>query len=67
MVMTVEEIVPLVSSLTPKERVRLLRLITKRQDADDAAVYTAVPPTRDEFSSADDVLGWDAGGWEEID
>jgi hypothetical protein len=65
--MTVEDILPFVSGLTPKERVRLLRLITERHDADDAAVYAAVPPRRDEFFSAEDALGWEADGWEAVD
>lgn len=64
--MTVEDILPFVSGLTPKERVRLLRLIAEQHDADDAAVYAAVSPKRDEFSSAEDALGWGADGWEEV-
>jgi len=65
--MTADDILPLVAGLTPKERVRLLRLITEQADADDAAVYAAVPPKRDEFSSAGEALAWEADGWEEID
>jgi hypothetical protein len=65
--MTADDILPLVAGLTPKERVRLMRLITEQPDADDAAVYAAVPPKRDEFSNSEEALAWEADGWEEID
>ncbi|MGH8545137.1 MAG: hypothetical protein ACREX3_16230 [Gammaproteobacteria bacterium] len=65
--LTADDILPLVAGLTPKERVRLLRLITARPDADDAAVYSAVPPKKDEFSAADEALAWEADGWEGLD
>jgi hypothetical protein len=61
--MTVEDILPFVSGLAPKERVRLLRLITEQHDADDAAVYAVVPPRYDEFFSAEDALDWESDGW----
>jgi hypothetical protein len=64
---TAEDILPFLSGLAPKERVRLLRLIAEQHDADDAAIYAAVPPRRDEFPSAEDALDWEADGWEEID
>lgn len=65
--MTADDILPLVAGLKPKERVRLLRLITEQPDADDAAIYTAVPPKADEFSSTEDPLAWEANGWEGFD
>jgi hypothetical protein len=65
--MTAEDILPFVSGLTPTERVRLLRLITEQDDADDAAVYAAVPPRRNEFSNTEDALDWEAEGWEQTD
>lgn len=62
---TVEEIVPLVEALSPIERARLLRLIS-RSGQGDASVYEAVPPSHEEFSSDEDPLAWDAEGWENI-
>jgi hypothetical protein len=64
-VLTADDILPLVDSLTPPERVRLLRLIAMPHGA-DAAVYRYVPPSRDEFSADDEPLAWDAEGWEGI-
>jgi hypothetical protein len=63
--LTADDILPLVASLTPQERVRLLRLITLPQEA-DASVYRSVPPSRDEFSADDEPLAWDAEGWENM-
>lgn len=65
--MTAEDILPLVAGLEPQERVRLLRLITEQPDADDAAIYSAVPPRRDEFSNDEEALAWEAKGWGELD
>ena len=64
-VLTADDILPLVDSLTPQERVRLLRLIAMPHGA-DAAVYSYVPPSGDEFSADDEPLAWDAEGWEGI-
>jgi 3-deoxy-D-arabino-heptulosonate 7-phosphate (DAHP) synthase class II len=61
--LTADDIVPLVESLTPQERVRLLRLIAMPQGGDES-VYRSVPPLRDEFSADDEPLAWDADGWE---
>ena len=63
--LTADDILPLVASLTPRERVRLLRLISSPQGA-DAPVYRSVPPSRDEFSADEDPLAWEAGGWENV-
>ena len=63
--LTADDIIPLVASLTLQERVRLLRLIALPQGA-DAPVYRSVPPSRDEFSSEDEPLAWDAEGWEDM-
>ena len=41
--LTADDILPLVVSLTPQERVRLLRLMALPQGA-DAAAYQSVPP-----------------------
>jgi hypothetical protein len=65
MALTADDILPLVASLTPQERVRLLRMIALPQGA-DASVYWSVPPSRDEFSADDEPLAWDADGWEDI-
>jgi hypothetical protein len=63
--LTADDILPLVASLTPRERVRLLRLIALPQGA-DAPVYRSVPPSGDEFSADEDPLAWDAEGWEDV-
>ena len=34
--------------------------------AADAGVYQSLPPARDEFSSEDEPLAWDADGWENV-
>jgi hypothetical protein len=60
--LTADDILPLVACLTPQERVRLLRLFTAAADS-DAAAYRAVLATRDEFSSDEDPLAWDAESW----
>lgn len=65
--MTAEDILPLVAGLTPKERVRLLRLMAQQPNADDAAIYAAVPPQHDEFSSDEESLVWEAEDWGEVD
>ena len=65
--MTADDILPLVASLTPQERIRLLRLITSRPGVDSAAAYATVPPGEDEFSSDEEPLAWEAEGWEEVD
>jgi hypothetical protein len=63
--LTADDILPLVASLTPKERVRLLRLIALSQGT-DAPIYRFVPPSRDEFSVDEEPLAWDAEGWEDV-
>ncbi len=64
--MTADDILPLIAVLTPQERVRLIRLIAERSGTDDAAGYRAAPPQRDEFSSDEDPLAWEAEGWEQF-
>ena len=63
--LTADDILPLVASLTPLERVRLLRLMALPHGA-DAPVYRSVPPSRDEFSADEEPLAWDAEGWEDV-
>ena len=60
-----DDIIPLVASLTPRERVRLLRLIALPQGA-DAPVYQSVPPSGDEFSADEEPLAWEADGWDGV-
>ena len=64
-ILTADDILPLVASLTPEERVRLLRLIALPHDA-DASVYRSAPPSSDEFSADEEPLAWDAEGWEDV-
>ena len=63
--LSADDILPLVAALTPKERVRLLRMIASPQGA-DADIYRSMPPSRDEFSADEAPLAWDAEGWEEF-
>ncbi len=65
--MTVDDILPLVANLTPQERVRLLKLMASRPSTDPAAVYGAMPPGEDEFSTDEEPLAWEADGWEKVD
>ena len=63
--LTADDIIPLVASLTDTERIRLLRWIASPRGT-DASVYAAAPPTSDEFSGNDDPLAWEADGWEDF-
>lgn len=63
--LTADDILPLVACLTPQERIRLLRLIhAGRVNERDA--YKTLPMARDEFSSDEEPLSWDAEGWENV-
>ena len=61
--LTADDMLPLVASLTPRERVRLLRLIALPLGA---PVYLSVPPSRNEFSADEEPFAWDAEGWEDV-
>jgi hypothetical protein len=63
--LTADDILPLVASLTPRERMRLLRLIASPKGS-DATTYRSAPPLRDEFSADEDPLDWDAEGWKDV-
>ena len=63
--LTADDILPLVASLTPQERARLLRLIALPRGT-DVPIYRSVPPARDEFSADEEPLAWDAEGWEDL-
>jgi len=60
--LTAEEILPLVAVLSAQERARFLRLLSAPTPANEA--YAARAPSDSEFSSDDDILSWDAEGWE---
>jgi hypothetical protein len=64
--LSAEDVFPLVDSLSPRERLRLLRLISTRPTADDAEAYRALPPRNLEFSTDQEPLAWDAEGWEDV-
>ncbi len=63
--LTADDIIPLVASLTDSERIRLLKWIASPHGA-DASAYKAAPPTREEFSSGDEPLAWEAEGWDDF-
>lgn len=62
--LTAEDLIPLVASLTERERARLLRLIAS--PSNDSFVYAAVPPQPEEFTTDDEPLCWEAEGWEQF-
>ena len=64
--LSAEDIFPLVDCLSPDERLRLLRFISALPAADDRDIYRALPPRNEEFSSDEDMLAWDAEGWEGV-
>jgi hypothetical protein len=64
-VLTAEDILPLIAALTPDERARLVQLIASPRGGDESA-YASIPPRRDEFSSDDESLAWEADGWEKV-
>jgi hypothetical protein len=64
--LSAEDIFPLVDCLLPDERLRLLRFISARPATDDREIYRALPPRNEELSSNEDLLGWDAEGWEGV-
>ena len=64
--LTADDVLPIVASLTPQERARLLRLISTRSGEATAAAYRVIPVGQDEFSSDEDALSWDGEGWENV-
>ena len=64
--LTADDILPLVACLAPQERIRLLRLIALRPSSANADAYQVLPPSRDEFSTDEEPLAWDAEGWEQV-
>jgi len=63
--LSADDIIPLVASLTDRERTRLLRWIAAPHGA-DATAYEAAPPTPNEFDPGDEPLAWDADGWDDL-
>ena len=63
--LTADDIMPLVASLTDSERIRLLRRIASPRGP-DAPAYLTAPPAHDEFSGDDESLAWEADGWDEF-
>jgi hypothetical protein len=64
--LTADDIIPLIAALSRKERTRLLRLIAFSKGA-DGPLYECEPPSPDEFSADDELLAWDAEGWEHVE
>ena len=63
--LTADDIMPLVASLSDSERVKLLRRIAAPHGS-DASSYRAAPPTRDEFDGEDQPIAWEAEGWDQF-
>ncbi len=63
--LTAEELLPLFTRLSPKERLRLFKLAANSRT--DAQTYEAAPVSPDEFDSDVDPLAWDADGWENFE
>ncbi len=62
--LTADDLLPLIAKLSSAERGKLFRLIQKV--GNDVEAYRAVPPVQGEFSSDEDMLAWDADGWEDV-
>lgn len=62
--LTAEDLLPLIVKLSSAERQKLFLLIQKV--GRDVEAYRATPPGQDEFSSDEDMLAWDADGWEDV-
>jgi hypothetical protein len=60
-----EDLIPLIAKLSKEERRRLTRLALS-QGFSDPQAYTAQPTSDDEFTGDDDLLSWEAEGWENI-
>ena len=63
--LTANDLLPLVARLAPGERDRLVHLLEARSES-DASVYKTTRPEREEFSSDEEPLAWDAEGWESL-
>jgi hypothetical protein len=63
--LTADDMIPLVASLSDSERIKLLRWIVSPH-LGDASAFKLAPPTRDEFSGDDEPMAWEADGWDEF-
>ena len=68
--LTASDLWPLVSKLSPEERIKLIRLTLASgalASSDDAA-YRETPVGKDEFNQdrEEDALAWDAEGWHDL-
>jgi hypothetical protein len=69
MELTADDLWPLVAKLPRAEQLRLARRALAREAgaAEEAGTYRQLPVSQDEFSDEDDdLLAWDAGGWEGV-
>ncbi len=62
--LTADDLLPLIVKLSSAERRKLFLLIQKV--GSDVEAYRAAPPAQGEFSSDEDMLAWDADGWEDV-
>ena len=68
--LTAEDLWPLVQKLPHEEQVRLAKLALRaaaRSGGTEAEAYRVSPPGKDEFSSEEEPLAWEAEGWEQFD
>jgi hypothetical protein len=61
---TADDLLPLIVKLSSAERRKLFLLIQKV--GNDVEAYRAAPAAQGEFSSEEDMLAWDADGWEDL-
>lgn len=69
---TAQDLWHLVVRLPHDEQLRLARLAlhaatNSNAGSNDASAYATIPVTECEFDTDEDMLAWDAGGWEEFD
>lgn len=67
--LTAQDLIPLLMKLPREEQMKLARLALRAAGRDaesDAPAWRAVPPGADEFSSDEDPLVWEGGGWDEF-
>jgi hypothetical protein len=62
--LTADDLLPLIVKLSSAERRKLFLLI--QRVGSDVEAYRATPPAQGEFSSDEDMLAWDADGWEDV-
>lgn len=60
--MTANDVLPLFANFVPHECVRLVLLLTKQREVNDAARYASKPLRTEELSVDEDSLGWEVQG-----